>query len=209
MTIKKSNEFVIVRKRKIDTIAKKLREKGGMILIINPHYFSSPRDVLTGKVTIHLFEDCRIEKGSVINGHTADKNPGQNREYTLRKIPPSSGNLQWDLIRTWFRHLVLGSTYWFEISRQHTISCGADNPRDIVLFIPKSHSPAAAIRYGLEIATKRINKQNEKDGSEKFRFRPAHIKRIITYILGDLKTQKVVNHNTRAGMDADIATGLD
>jgi hypothetical protein len=48
----------------------------------------------------------------------------------------------------------------------------------------------------------------KRSKEEGFQITPEHVERILTYILDDLETGKVLQHNTQAGQDSDAAVGL-
>lgn len=191
---------VMVTERNFVSVAKRLKEQGGSILLVRPSSFNREKDV-----TIDLFASPKlIPKGRWLE---AGCTKTSNRAYLLRPIPEPTGNQSWDLARTLFQELILEERYQFKISMQSMTCLGPIGREGVVIYVPSPEAMAGALVRAFTWAIERINLTLYERG-DPFRLKDDNVPLLVEYTMRDLKTGEVVRHNTQAGMEADVLTGL-
>lgn len=107
-----------------------------------------------------------------------------------------------------FERLIVGD-YEFTIGFQASTGFDLGYKRARSLYVPRSASPQAALRYALNWMTDLWNAHTPPKGwPPHFKFQPEHVAAMVVYMLDDLRTGRVLQHNVGAGRMADAMTGL-
>lgn len=205
----------------VDQISQEIEKEGGSVIFV---------DVTERlmRARIELFDRPKISrdhhfKGSIslssnrgyrnLDGDTWGTGLFDNRSYSLRAIPEPTGDRTWDIARSFFESLDLGNGYQFQIHVQSTCCMGVypkdtDHEYSFALYIPPKKRLDDVFNLVFTKIAEKIKIGFKGWHKKDIEFDQEAIKKIVKYIISDLKTNKIVMKNMAAGMEADAITGM-
>jgi len=198
------NEFIPINYKNRGEVSRNLNSKSGWILIAEMGFST--------EIDLYLLRNPKIGGDYVNSNRKMD-----GRDYSLR-IRNQSNDQMWEKAYGLFETRKLGEwdfqinpqcsscmNYLFPVNRDPK-EC-LIKPIGRTVFIPKSRNSSLYEAFGEQFLwlSKRFYELNE----EKCKFPgEEQINDTINYILQDLKSDEVVRRNYKAGIEADVLTGL-
>ncbi len=201
--------FVLITAENISRVARELADKkGGSVIIASQVY-------LSGMPEIYFYNVPRIdlqnnllrgtERGTkTVNGRTFQTGWENDRLWRLGKILKGSGDdsIMGALHET-FSEIILGDKYRFGVRLQPCPSYSLLNKHELAVYVPKNASLADALKYVFGHVIGKLNICISQGGVDSFHFTDAHVMAMVDYASQDLKDGKALEHNIRAGAEAE------
>jgi len=225
-------EFTIVTQETFEAVSKELEGERGSIIIVEPEYWTYPKENLTGKFWIHFLDRPQMKvaekrlafmvprENKVVNGDFVQTGWEHDRAYLLReraseaerKKALKEGKMTAQA-REFFEYFNVDDQERFELKIDFQDapyrSYPYENQGYRAIYVPRAAGPRAGLTEAFAWATRLWNNKPVHPGfrPDPFSFTDAHVQRIVDYVTEDLETGKVLRHNVRAAQEADAFCG--
>lgn len=182
------SEIIQITKENLSDVVSLLNERKGYVLA---------EGNCSGGIIRSLYSNPKLE-GQFLLAQKSE----ENRNYMLREIPRPTSNASWDCAREFFERLNIGK-YELKIGPEYSSGFAPAYAKN-TLFVP-SREDLGEIISNLLVSDldNQLSLWKQSSGITK-----EQIKQLRDYISEDLNTGRVLNHNRKAGMDADAMVGF-